>query len=158
MRQAASWLVWSVVLGALAVAVWWAASPVTSLIIAGRPPELFLRPGSSRDVLLRMWKLQLPATLVGCGAFVLVVMVARRLGAVRWGVARLVGALAGGCGALLAFGAPLPGLPLLVWGVFLYLVVVPILLVAERLPARASEWVAGVGITAAGPLLVTLVL
>ena len=154
---------WCAILGALATTVWLFVSPLHSLAVSGRLPEFVQAQGTSNDALVRMWRLQLPGTLLSCCVFSLLALRAAGAACPKWGRASVWGAIAGGCLGLLMFTSPPPGLPLTVWALAFYLTGVPALailhFVSSLLPSLAMHSpIAFSGLVSYWPIVVTGVL
>src|SRR4029450_2124554 len=126
-------LAWSVGLGGAATFVWLIASPVQEFAAAGRLQHFVTGSVTSNEALAGMWRLQLPGTLLACCIFSLLSVRAARAFYPAWGSGGAYGTAIGGSVGLLLFASPLPGAPLFIWGLTLYLTALPVVALAEAL-------------------------
>lgn len=152
-------LAWSIGLGGLATMAWLVASPVQELAAAGHLQQFITRGGTSNEALARMWRLQLPGTLLACCLFSLAALRASRAGYPAWGTGGAYGTAIGGSLGLLLFASPLPGAPFIMWGATLYLTGLPVVLLGEALPLDVLRLpFTFAGLLAVWPVVVTGVL
>jgi hypothetical protein len=158
MREAARRIAWAVVLSALAVMVWLLVSPVSEWVAAGRLEGIVRSARTSNVGLLSMWRVQLPGTALACVLFSLGLVRINRSGHPNWTSGGLLGAAAGGSASLVVFASPLPGLPVAVWGVTLYVTGLPVLWLLERMPERVQAVASFASLLAFWPVVVLWVL